>query len=230
MDNVWRKTFAGWATTADYHRRADQAEAAIARGLASSRRPYVAFSGGKDSTVMLHLVLRQRPDITVLHWDYGPYFIPDLVRREIMDNLAGLGARNVQVETSPEYERLGRQARNVLGREYIGKLLPRMAEEGYDLAFVGLRREESRKRSRRIERRESLTSIQECWPVADWTWMDIWAYIVEQTLPYLSLYDARCALVGWDQARFTTLFDPEFDHVSGATVDGVLHWRHRQMP
>jgi 3'-phosphoadenosine 5'-phosphosulfate sulfotransferase (PAPS reductase)/FAD synthetase len=177
---------------------------------------------------MLHLVLQQAPGIMVLNWDYGPYYSPRELRREIALNARRIGARNLRIETSPEYTRLGRRAVNVLGREYIGKVMPALRREGYDLAFVGLRREESLKRRRRMDAGRWLsTGIMECWPLAEWTWMDVWAYIISRGLPYLSFYDRVAPVVGYERARFTTLFDPEFAHLGADTVDGVVNWQWR---
>jgi hypothetical protein len=44
-----------------------------------------------------------------------------------------------------------------------------------------------------------------CWPLASWSWRDVWAYIVANDLPYL----------------------PEFADVGNEPVDNVLHWRWR---
>lgn len=116
---------------------------------------------------------------------------------------------------------------DLLGRIAVLCVVPRLAAEGYDLAFVALRAEESVKRRLRIRAGRSLGPITECWPLASWSWRDVWAYIVTNDLPYLSLYDARAGLVGYDRARFTTLFDPEFADVGAEAVDNVLHWRWR---
>lgn len=227
MNERWRSFFRSWAET-DAHRAAvERARSTITEALARSQRPYVAYSGGKDSTVLAHLVLEQAPETMVLHWDYGRAFVPEPVFREILANARAIGARNLRVETSPLYQKLGRQARNVLGRHYIGRLLPQLAAEGYDLAFVALRAEESLKRRRRIRTERMIGPVRECWPLADWSWRDVWAYIVANELPYLSLYDARAELVGYDRVRFTTLFDPEFADVGAESVDNVLHWRWR---
>lgn len=227
MDDRWRRTFGSWAGQPGYRRLVAETLDEIRREVASASRPFVAFSGGKDSTVLAHLVLRVAPHVEILHWDYGPYFVPRPLEERILEAARTLGARRVRVETSPSYERLGRRARNVLGREMIGCLLPRMAREGYDLALVGLRAEEAVGRRCRIEAGRSLSVIREAWPLARWRWLDVWAYIVEHDLPYLrEIYDPAAAIVGWDRARWTTLHDPEFAHVSAA-VDGVLHWRWR---
>jgi 3'-phosphoadenosine 5'-phosphosulfate sulfotransferase (PAPS reductase)/FAD synthetase len=226
MQERWRQTFTAWAHEPEHLARVRDAQRAIAHALAGARRPLVSFSGGKDSTALLHLVLAIDPVVEVLHWDYGPVFVPRPVEQEILAIARRLGARTIRVETSPLYERLGRRARNVLGRHLIGRLLPRLQREGYDVCFVGLREEESLKRRRRMRAGRCLGPLRECWPLAAWTWTDVWAYLVSRELPYLSLYDQVAPLVGYAQARWTTLHDPEFRHLAGAT-DGVLWWRWR---
>lgn len=227
MPAPWQRFFRSWAQREEYAARVAAARETIAQALITARQPYVAFSGGKDSTVLTHLVLQQAPDIMVLHWDYGPAFVPRPLQRQILEHVRRLGARNLRVETAREYWRVGRQARNVWYRHFFGRLAPQLMAEGYDLVFVGLRREESVRRRLRIAAGRSLTSISECWPLADWSWRDVWAYIVTQELPYLALYDERAALLGYEQVRFSTLFDPEFTDLGNDTIDNVLHWRWR---
>jgi 3'-phosphoadenosine 5'-phosphosulfate sulfotransferase (PAPS reductase)/FAD synthetase len=175
------------------------------------------------------LVLTFSPDVTVLHWDYGPYYIPRSLHRKIVENAKAIGAKDLRIETSSAYRRLGRKAQNVMGRHLLGLLMPRLAEEGFDLVFVGLRKEESLRRRHRIQAGRQLTAIRESWPLQDWTWLDVWAYIVEKGLPYLRLYDKEASLIGYHSARFTTLFDPEFHPYGKESVDNVLHWRWRHL-
>ena len=219
-----------WAETDEHKRKIEESKKIIGDALAKAKKPYVAFSGGKDSTCVLHLVLLQKPDILVLHWDFGPYYIPRWLEKEFLKNARKLGARHLRIETSPEYERLGREAINVLGREYIGKLLPKMKDEGYDLAFVGLRKEEAVRRRLRIENQSYIGPIPECWPIGNWSWKDVWAYIFSHDLPYASIYDRYAPIVGWDQARLVTFFDPEFDKFGSSNLDGVLMWKFRHSP
>jgi Phosphoadenosine phosphosulfate reductase family len=40
----------------------------IKQSLSRAKRPAVLWSGGKDSTVLLHLAMKVRPDIEVIHW------------------------------------------------------------------------------------------------------------------------------------------------------------------
>jgi len=219
-----------WAQTNEHKIRVEEAQRIIKEALRQYQKPYVAFSGGKDSTCVLHLVLEQKPDVMVLHWDYGPYYIPRWLEKEFIENAQKIGTKSIRVETSTEYLWLGRKAVNVLGREYMGRLIPALKKEGYDLAFVGLRKEESLKRKRRISRGESVGEIPECWPVQNWTWQDVWAYIFSHDLPYASVYDIYAPVVGWDKVRLTTFFDPEFDKIGASNVDGVLMWRFKHKP
>lgn len=227
----WRKVLTAWAGTEEHRKVVSRARECIRQALAKCRKPYVAFSGGKDSTCVLSLVLEQAPETMVLHWDYGPYYIPREMEQEFIDHAKAIGARNLRVETSAEYERLGRKAINVLGREYLGKLVPKLRdEEGYDLVFLGLRAEESVKRRLKTEGsiwREK--KMLNCAPIRDWSWRDVWAYIFAHDLPYASVYDLYAPVVGIQNLRLTTFFDPEFDKFGSPNLDGILMWRHRHL-
>ena len=219
-----------WSKSAGYRQRVDGARRIVAEALSAAQKPYVAWSGGKDSTCVLKLVLDVRPDVTVLHWDYGPYFIPRPVHREILSAADRLGVRDLRLETSDLYLKLGRRARNVLGRHYLGKLAPELAREGYDLAFVGLRSQESSRRKQRIRAGRGYGPIREAWPIADWDWRDVWTFIIENGLPVLSHYLVYGPVVGWDRVRLSTYFDPEFAHLGNPDLDAVLNWRFRNLP
>ncbi len=219
-----------WAGTEEHQEKVREAKNIIKAALAHHKKPYVAFSGGKDSTCVLHLVLQQYPDVLVLHWDYGPYYIPRWLEEEFIDNAKKMGAKNIRVETSEEYSRLGRNAINVLGQEYIAGLIPSLKQEGYDLSFVGLRKQESVKRKLRITNKSDLSEVSECWPVQNWSWQDVWAYIFSNVIPYASVYDVYAPVVGWDKVRLTTFFDPEFDKFGSSNIDGVLLWRFKNLP
>lgn len=200
-----------WSQTPEHRTALAEARRAIA-GVAG-RKAYLSFSGGKDSTTMLHLVLQAMPNIAVFHWDYGVY-MPRPIEAEVLDNAHKLGAQDIR-------------AVPVLGEAdgYDQELLHLLAE-GFDVAFVGIRAQESVRRRLRIKQGRSLTAIREVWPLATWTWMDVWAYITSNNLPYLGIYDKLNELVGYDRARMSVFFHPDFEDFTGAT-DGVLHWRYR---
>lgn len=227
MTEQWRETFLAWAQTEAHQHALAEARRVISEAVAQSKKPMVSFSGGKDSTAMLHLVLQQKRDVTVWHWDYGPAFVPRDVQAEIENLPRRLGVRQLRIDTSGIYWREWRKAKNVFYRVYFGLVAPRLLQEGYDCVFVGIRAEESVKRRLRIAANRSLTAIREAWPLASWQWLDVWAYLVNNNVPYLSLYDSRAELVGYDKVRFATLFDPEMADLGAESVDNVLHWRWR---
>ncbi|MFZ5986377.1 MAG: phosphoadenosine phosphosulfate reductase family protein [Bacillota bacterium] len=224
MMNNFRETFFKYSQLQQTQEKYKKAKEIVKKTSNKYNKFYVAYSGGKDSLCMTHLVLQRFPDTMILHWDFGKYYIPDNIREEIIANLKKIGGKNIRIETSEEYDKLKRQAINVLGKEMIEKLLPQLRSEGYDVSFIGLRKEESRKRKRRIEAQRNCSAIKEIYPLQDWSWLDVWGYIVSNSLPYLSHYDKYAPVVGWDKARFTTLFDPEFDKYGCSNIDGILNW------
>jgi len=227
MKQIWIDTFRLWAQTDDHANAVSAAKRRVADCLCKASRPYVAFSGGKDSLCMLHLVMEQDNGIMVWHWDYGPSFVPREIEATIPSAAHCVGAVNIEVDTSTEYTRLGRDADNVWGHEFFRRVAPALAERGFDMAFVGLRAEESCARKQRIATRDYACPIDECWPLQDWRWLDVWAYIVIHDLPYLHHYDTVADMVGYDLSRFSTLFDRQFLHLGTEQVDNVAYWRHR---
>jgi len=107
------RAFKLWGRTEWFRARVREAERVIEEALSRFNRPYVAFSGGKDSTALMHIVLRKDPNVTVVHWDYGPFFVPRELHREILSIARGCGARDIRVLSSQLYWKLGRKARNV---------------------------------------------------------------------------------------------------------------------
>lgn len=217
-----RPVLAAWAQMDEHKAKVRRSERMILDALRQSRQPFVAYSGGKDSTVMLHLVLQQVPGIMVHHVDWGPSIMPRNIAAEILDNARHIGATNVRVEECPE--------RSSWGAFYFGSVVPRYRREGFGLVFVGIRADESLNRRRRIARGESLGPIPESWPLKDWSSRDVWAYIMSRNLPYGSPYDKYVPMLGLDLARFVSFFDPEMQRYGASSVDAALMWRykHRQ--
>jgi len=229
MQLEWLEYFKHWSQTYEFQQKLKTAKRVITQALSDFKKPYIAFSGGKDSTTMMHLVLQQNSNVTVLHWDYGPYFIPRELHREILRIAKKCGAKDFLVLTSSLYKKEGRHAKNVVGRHFIGIEIPRLIKQGYDSAFIGLRAEESVKRRFRTnnyyEHDRGITNI---FPLRDFTWRDVWAYIVSNNVPYLSYYDKYAQLLGYERTRFTTLFDPEFDKFGSENVDRFLMWKYKR--
>lgn len=220
MRLVERETFMLWSRTDGYRERIAAAQELL-RELMDEFRCYVAYSGGKDSTVLLHMALQVDPEISVWHWDYGPYYMPRELEREVLVIAKKLGAKNIVVHTSSEY-RDGRKSENVFFRNLFSWVADEMSKR-FDCCLLGLRAEESVKRRLKTSKQICCSKKPiEAYPIHGLTARDIWAYIVSHNLPYCSHYDRYGELLGIENVRFATFFDPEFDKFGTSNIDGVL--------
>lgn len=187
-----------------FQRKMFRAMALIKRALSTSRLPYIAFSGGKDSLAVTHLVHLVDPNVELL-WSDDELEYPESV--EYM--------RRVQVVGGDLFTVTLGWARHAgwfdpwRDQPYFREPLPGslniemdvdlyQAEQGYDLTFLGLRRFES---GRRNDPRtgwliktggtyKSTKGVRnKCNPIHDWTADDVWALISGQGLPYNRAYD-----------------------------------------
>lgn len=219
MKEKYAKLFSAWGKTGQFKRNITTAKSTIQKALKSYNKPYIAYSGGKDSVCMVHLILKYDPSILVHHWDYGMNLMPREFELEIINIAHKLGVTNIDLRTSGRYE---------FGYEkewykiFFGFIAPEYKKKGHDCAFIGLRKEESLKRKRRILQKKDLTDMPEVWPLENWSWLDVWAYIVSNDLPYHSAYDLYAPILGYDRARFVTFFDPEFYSYGSTFVDGCI--------
>ena len=187
------------ARTPRYKTTVNTAKHTIADALKRMKKPYVSFSGGKDSLVMLHMILKQNPRIPIVYFDADASY-PDTDR--FLDELA--------TEWNLNFHRMKTRPIMDVFREH-GIKHPRIEEKTmettvyapvtelththrYDGEFVGLRSEESTPRRQLITYRgqtfynKSHGSL-ECLPVAHFAVMDVWAYITSHNLPYNPVYD-----------------------------------------
>lgn len=142
--------------------------------------PYVACSFGKDSAVMLHLILQIKSDISVrfVRWKNETEFLDNY------DEVIGLWKKNYHIQLNQiELERLS-FSEKVEERK-------RLNTEEHDSYFIGFRKEEST--GRRITLRSMgmfavVGGKVRISPLADWSESDIWAYIYKNNLPTLKSY------------------------------------------
>jgi len=188
---------------------------------AEFERPVLLFSGGKDSIVLLRLAekaFRPAPlPFPIMHVDTGHNF-PEAI--EFRDRrVAELGERLI-VASVEESIRLGRvveqtgpgASRN--GLQTV-TLLDAISEHGFDAAFGGARRDEERARAKervfsfrdRFGQWEPQRQRPELWslyngrihkgeharvfPISNWTELDVWQYIAEESLEVPSIYFAH---------------------------------------
>lgn len=229
MQEHYKRMFELWSKTEIYKRRLAEAKKVISDFLQKEGKKYIAYSGGKDSTALMHMVLQQDKETMVLHWDYGRYYVPYKYLNQIISNAKLIGAKNLIIKTSKKYEIMKRNAINVLGVEYLGKLIPQLISDGFSVSFIGLRAEESIKRRFTTKEFYEYKKIYNVYPLKNFTYKDVWAYIVSNNIPYLNHYDTYSQIEDISKIRFTTLFDPEFKHFGLENTDKFINWREHNV-
>lgn len=189
-------------------------------GFAEARNPVVLFSGGKDSTVLAHLVLRAfhpaPPPVPLLHIDSTWEFADVLAFRDAFATKYGF---RLLVHANEE----GRaQAINPFdhGDFYTTTMRTEPLKQAltvgdFDIVFGGARRDEEASRAK--ERIVSIRSANHGWeprsqrpelwrcfnwrlstgqtirafPLSNWTEQDLWIYILLREIELTPLYLAR---------------------------------------
>jgi len=199
MTPLERAGFLAHARTRAFARRLDEANAVIERVLTDTRNPYVGYSTGKDSEVVLDLVWRQAPTVPAIYFDADCAFPESRARldvliaagrpvekfpcRPFLDILAAAGGPDAPgVEDATMWGTVYEPVRRLLAERY------------YDAVVLGLRGDESPGRRMLVRTRGLLffnqrEGIREALPVGRWTHDDIWAYLVSRNVDYNRAYD-----------------------------------------
>jgi sulfate adenylyltransferase subunit 2 len=188
---------------------------------AEFERPVMLFSGGKDSAVMLHLAVKAfapaKLPFPVMHVDTGHNFpeVIDYRDRRVAELGARLVVASVQeaIDAGKVIEETGpRASRN---RLQTVPLLDAINDHRFDAVFGGARRDEEKARAKeRVfsfrddfgqwdpkNQRPELWSIYNgrhrqgehirVFPISNWTELDIWQYVAEETIELPSVYFAH---------------------------------------
>lgn len=168
-----------------YRQLLDEAFEIIRRGLIAAPDAYIACSFGKDSAVMLHLILScAQQQARFIRWEGESEFLDNYeVVIEAWRSLHTLDLHILDLRRSSLDEK-------VAGRWQQMEALSPAA--GY---FIGLRAEESRARRMTIRQHgtvyQKVDGIWRICPLANWRTIDIGAYVIEHDLPMLSTYHAE---------------------------------------
>jgi len=196
----------------------DEAISIIREVSAECRSPVLLFSGGKDSAVLLHLAWRAfrpaRIPFPVLHVDTGHNFPEVIEYRDRMAERYDVELLVARVQDSIDSGRVveddsPRASRN---RLQSVTLLDAISEHGFTAAFGGGRRDEDKARAKerimsfrdrfgqwdpRAQRPEPWNLLNgriragehvRAFPLSNWTELDVWRYIREQSIPLPSIY------------------------------------------
>ncbi len=215
-----------------YSRRKAEAEEIIKGVLRHTKQPYVAFSCGKDSSVLAHLVLQADTTIPLRFLSSGE---TRLVHNadEVLDYFRGLGAEiqeiNIDRVFSDAWLTASWDEQRKAGRGDMELLNDRK----FDGVFMGLRAEESRPRKISLYKNQTQglphfcyryiagkrVSMIRCCALGRWATKDVGAYIVEHGLPYLDWYD-HSGFEGRTTARLT----------GDAVRQNALFWLKKNKP
>lgn len=188
---------------------------------AQFEKPVLLFSGGKDSITLVRLAQKAfwpaKIPFPFLHVDTGHNF-PETI--EFRDRLAkelgiDLIVRNVQdnIDAGKVTEETGKYAsRNMLQTE---TLLDAIEEFGFDAAIGGARRDEEKARAKErifsvrsdfgewdeknqrpelfdlLNGKIELGQNVRCFPISNWTELDVWSYIEKENIEIPSIYFAH---------------------------------------
>ncbi len=182
-------------------------------------RPVILFSGGKDSTLLVHLAVKAFAPAPVpfplLHVDTGHNY-PEVIefRDELVERL-DLRLEVAKVEDYLADGRLTERADGTRNPLQTQPLLDAITEHRFDAVFGGGRRDEERARAK--ERVMSLRDAfgrwdprkqrPELWnlyngrhaagehvrvfPISNWTELDVWRYIKREGIELPSIYFAH---------------------------------------
>jgi len=186
----------------------------------------VASSFGKDSTVLVDLVNRERPGIRVVFVNTGIEFSETLEQRDQLVKQLGLNLVELKPERSffslarehglPAESRIGGGGRPVCCRHLKEKpMLDYIRREKTEAIAIGLTADEGRHRRFTIIRKGVTYYARSQWkswkvhPIVFWTAEDVWRYHEERGLPKnkaYSRYDLeRCGClpctghIGWEE-------------------------------
>lgn len=182
-------------------------------------RPVILFSGGKDSTLLLHLAIKAfwpaPVPFPLLHVDTGHNFDEVLRFRDRVVSRYGLRLIVAKVQDWIDDGRLQERPDGTRNPLQTQPLLDTIAEHRFDAVFGGARRDEERSRAK--ERIFSLRNTfgqweprrqrPELWnlyngrhrpgehvrvfPLSNWTEADVWNYIAREDIELPSIYYAH---------------------------------------
>ena len=176
--------------------------------LRQARRPYIAYSGGKDSEMLRHLVHHVDPTVAVVWADDELEFpetvahmermMPSFKRRHV---LLGSGPHGGWFQPWTDRHPWRNPLPGTMGPP--GDARQRLRGLGYTTAFIGLRVGESWRRRQHIQAviRDHGKPIYRApyglWhslPMWDWSAQEIWRALREMEIPYNGAYDRMTEL------------------------------------
>lgn len=207
MDESLVMRFSLHSKLRQYRHHVGKAQERVSEWVNLVDNPYVAFSTGKDSTCLLHLVREQAPDIPAVYFDAECSYPETLEILDATENCIIYAADEPLLDT---FERYGgieggpELERETMRTTVYGPIKRLIAEYDFDGVAYGLRAEESWGRRMNAYVRGGIFRYKRdglwgCQPIWDWEYDDVWAYIVTHDLDYCPVYDKMWNMPEEDQ-------------------------------
>ena len=191
-----------------------EAKQIITESLSKSDNPVVAFSGGKDSIVVLDLVRSVQNDILGAFCNTGNEYPETVEFVKTVDNVVWLEPLKSFWNCVKDYgmpvmkskaKSHGNQCCNWLKEK---PAINYYKDHNVDLVFTGLTMDESRNRMMMLKRMGNYYWHKsekrfKCHPIHDWSEKEVWTYIKWLKLPYNPIYDLGIRRCG---CRFCTAY------------------------
>jgi phosphoadenosine phosphosulfate reductase len=199
----------------------------------------VAFSGGKDSTVVLDIVRKVCPDVTAVFCNTGVEHKLTYEYLKRIDNLVTLKPKKtfwqcVDEYGFPEMKGKGKNRVNACCEWLKDKPMKEfIKKEGVDLVFTGLTMAESRQRMMFLKHYGNYMFVKSwgVWknhPISDWSEVEVWDYIKDNKLDYNEVYDVGAVRCGCQPCTAYCSWKKRMAHENPRLLAKVLQMRFNQ--
>lgn len=152
----------------------------ISEFLTKCSNPYIAWSTGKDSTVVLGLTREVNNDIVAVHIDSGVELPGTDETRSQVNNVIHFKTEQPFLELADEF---GLDSKETRKSQFVKQL-----EESYSFngVIMGLRADESSARKYNAKRGaiyQRKDGMWTCNPILKWSMRDVFAYLLTRNLP-----------------------------------------------
>ena len=178
----------------------DSAKELIKSAILANEKPIIAFSGGKDSIVVMDIVRFVDPNIACVFENTTNEYPETLDFVKTISNVITIHPKKTFMECIDEYGMPQQKIKSKSHGSYCCIWLKeKPAAEFYktnaiDLVFTGLTMSESRNRMMMLKRMGvyyfyKKDKYYKCHPIWDWTEAEVWQYIDIKKLNYNKIYD-----------------------------------------
>lgn len=187
-----------------YRKRVKKAMLYIAEFLTECKKPYVALSAGKDSSVIAHMSNKLCPEIKMASVINDDLDFPE--NRETLQKLKEQFNFNIEIlkpdvsgweilknETNDIFNQINNAASKLDKKCFYEPLDKFVKRGGYDGVIMGLRAEESQARLNNLKFNGAIyrkkNRLLVCNPISHFKAIDVFAYLCQYNIPISPIYN-----------------------------------------